>query len=97
MFDFFLFCTLQVLTSIGTILFVTPWFGIAILPLGFLYIKILNYFREVSRETKRLDSISRSPVYAHFSEVSETSLNGLQYFVNPTENHPHPLIQLHLR
>jgi ATP-binding cassette subfamily C (CFTR/MRP) protein 1 len=70
MLDFFLFCTLQVLTSLGTILFVTPWFGVAIIPLGFLYIQILNYFREVSRETKRLDSIARSPVYAHFSEVS---------------------------
>ena len=31
--------------------------------------KVLNYFREVSRETKRLDSISRSPVFAHFSET----------------------------
>ena len=70
MFDFFLFCTLTVATSVGSIIFVTPWFGIAIPPLGFLYFKILNYFRDVSRETKRLDSISRSPVYAHFSEVS---------------------------
>lgn len=38
-----------------------------------IYLKVLNYFRDVSRETKRLDSISRSPVYAHFSE----SLGGL--------------------
>ena len=30
---------------------------------------MLNYFREVSRETKRIDSISRSPVYAWFSET----------------------------
>ena len=68
-FDFFLWVSLQVLVSIGTIMFVTPWFGIAIIPLGFIYLKILNYFREVSRETKRLDNISRSPVYAHFSET----------------------------
>lgn len=74
MLDFFLFCSLQVLTSIGTILFVTPWFGVAIVPLGFLYFRILNYFRAVSRETKRLDSIARSPVFAHFSEVSFYSL-----------------------
>jgi hypothetical protein len=50
-------------------LFVTPWFGVAILPLGFAYFRILNYFRDVSRETKRLDSIMRSPVFAFFSEV----------------------------
>lgn len=35
----------------------------------FIYITILNYFREVARETKRLESISRSPVFAHFSET----------------------------
>jgi ATP-binding cassette, subfamily C (CFTR/MRP), member 1 len=67
--DFFLFGALQILISLGTIIFVTPWFAIAVLPLGYIYIKVLNYFREVSRETKRLESISRSPVYAQFSET----------------------------
>ena len=33
----------------------------------------MNYFRNVARETKRLESVSRSPVYAQFSE----SLGGL--------------------
>jgi ABC-type multidrug transport system fused ATPase/permease subunit len=73
-FDFFLFATLNVVISIGTILFVTPWFGVAVVPLGILYFRILNYFRDVSRETKRLDSITRSPVYALFSET----LGGLE-------------------
>jgi ABC-type multidrug transport system fused ATPase/permease subunit len=68
-FDFFLFCSLQVIVSLATIMFATPWFGVAILPLGFFYFLFLNYFREVSRETKRLDSISRSPVYQTFSET----------------------------
>jgi ABC-type multidrug transport system fused ATPase/permease subunit len=68
-FDFFLFTTLQVIFVLGSVVFVTPWFGIAILPMGVIYFKILNYFREVARSTKRLDSISRSPVYVHFSEV----------------------------
>lgn len=67
--DFFLFTSLQVVVSIGTIMFVTPWFGIAVLPLAVFYVRVLNYFREVSRETKRLESISRSPVYAQFSET----------------------------
>ena len=68
-FDFFLFCSLNVIISLSTILFVTPWFGVAIVPLAFFYFKVLNYFREVSRETKRLESISRSPIYALFSET----------------------------
>lgn len=67
--DFFLFCSLTVLVSLGTILVITPWFGVAILPIGFFYIRALNFFREVSRETKRLESISRSPMFAHFSET----------------------------
>jgi ABC-type multidrug transport system fused ATPase/permease subunit len=71
--DFFLLCSLSVVFSMGTIIFVTPWFAVAVVPLGLMYFKVLNYFREVSRETKRLESISRSPVYAQFSE----SLGGL--------------------
>jgi len=67
--DFFLMCSINVVVSLGTIVFVTPWFGVVVLPLMIVYIHLLNYFREVSRETKRLESISRSPVYAHFSET----------------------------
>ena len=72
-FDFFLWGSLYVVISLGTITFATPWFGVAIVPIGVVYLRVLNYFRDVSRETKRLESISRSPVYAHFSE----SLGGL--------------------
>lgn len=61
--------TLNVVIAIATILFVTPWFGVAVIPLAFFYFRIMNYFRLVSRETKRLDSISRSPVYSQFSET----------------------------
>lgn len=67
--DFFLFSLLNIFLSVVVIFFVTPWFGIIVPPLAFIYIKVLNYFREVSRETKRLDSISRSPIYAQFSET----------------------------
>merc|ERR1712038_1269241 len=60
---------MTVFLSIGTIVVVTPWFGIAVIPILYIYFKVLNYFREVSRETKRLESISRSPVFSHFSET----------------------------
>lgn len=29
----------------------------------------MNYFRAVTRELKRLDALSRSPIYSHFSET----------------------------
>jgi len=67
--DFAIFAGLTVLLSIGIIIVVTPWFGIAVIPIMYIYLRVLNYFREVARETKRIESISRSPVFAHFSET----------------------------
>lgn len=67
--DFVIFCTLTILVSMISIIVITPWFGVAVIPLGYIYFRYLQYFRAVSRETKRLDSISRSPVYAQFSET----------------------------
>jgi ATP-binding cassette subfamily C (CFTR/MRP) protein 1 len=94
--DFFLFCSLTVVTSIATIMYVTPWFGITVIPLGFFYFRILNYFREVSRETKRLDSISRSPVFAHFSEVRKCRCMHLYQTCSCSETNGFPVFSFHL-
>jgi ATP-binding cassette, subfamily C (CFTR/MRP), member 1 len=51
----------------------TPAFASLILPLGFMYYYIQRYYLRTSRELKRLDSVSKSPVYAHFQE----SLGGI--------------------
>eukprot|EP00586_Coscinodiscus_wailesii_P016291 CAMPEP_0172519110 /NCGR_PEP_ID=MMETSP1066-20121228/291219_1 /TAXON_ID=671091 /ORGANISM="Coscinodiscus wailesii, Strain CCMP2513" /LENGTH=895 /DNA_ID=CAMNT_0013301631 /DNA_START=1245 /DNA_END=3932 /DNA_ORIENTATION=+ len=67
--DFFLFCTLYVVFTLTTITFATLWFAVAVLSLLVMYMLALNYFCAVSRKTKRLESVSRSPVYATFSET----------------------------
>ncbi|KAK4204424.1 P-loop containing nucleoside triphosphate hydrolase protein [Triangularia verruculosa] len=45
-----------------------PPFTALIIPLGAMYIYIQRYYLRTSRELKRLDSVSRSPIYAHFQE-----------------------------
>ncbi|KAL8871245.1 MAG: hypothetical protein Q9174_002883 [Haloplaca sp. 1 TL-2023] len=51
----------------------TPVFIALIVPLGGVYFYIQRYYLRTSRELKRLDSISRSPIFAHFQE----SLGGM--------------------
>lgn len=51
----------------------TPYFFIAFFPIMVLFYFLQRHFRLTSRELKRLDGISRSPIYNHLSET----LNGL--------------------
>ncbi|XP_066282147.1 ATP-binding cassette sub-family C member 10-like [Branchiostoma lanceolatum] len=57
-----------------------PWFTVLLLPLAFIYHRIQKYYRHTSRELKRLDSVSLSPIYAHFSETLTglTTIRGLR-------------------
>ncbi|KKY22663.1 putative abc metal ion transporter [Phaeomoniella chlamydospora] len=59
--------------TLGIVTAATPAFLILIIPLAFIYLAYQKYYLRTSRELKRLDSVSRSPVYAHFQE----SLGGL--------------------
>ena len=51
----------------------TPAFIALIIPLALVYYWVQRYYLRTSRELKRLDSVSRSPIYAHFQE----SLGGI--------------------
>lgn len=67
----FVASTLNIISAMVAIMFVTPSFGFVLLPILVLYASITNFYRNTARELKRIDSISRSPVYAHFSESLE--------------------------
>ncbi|XP_038067451.1 ATP-binding cassette sub-family C member 9-like [Patiria miniata] len=62
-------CVSAVLVNIIVVWF----FAIALIPIIILYLLMMKVFIRTSRELQRLDSINKSPVYAHFSE----SLGGL--------------------
>ncbi|XP_010051984.2 ABC transporter C family member 12 [Eucalyptus grandis] len=65
-----LYHLLSTFVLIGIVSTISLW---AILPLLVLFYAAYLYYQTVSREVKRLDSITRSPVYAQFGEA----LNGL--------------------
>ncbi|XP_059668420.1 ABC transporter C family member 12-like [Cornus florida] len=61
---------LSTFVLIGIVSTISLW---AIMPLLILFYAAYLYYQTTAREVKRLDSITRSPVYAQFSEA----LNGL--------------------
>ena len=53
---------------IGVIMIWTaPVFIAAVIPLTYIYVRAVNYFRKTNREVKRLDAISKSPIYGALS------------------------------
>lgn len=59
----------RVVSVIIVICYSTYYFLAVIVPLLILYVFIQRFYVATSRQLRRLDSVSRSPIYAHFSET----------------------------
>uniref|UniRef100_A0A4W6DQW6 Cystic fibrosis transmembrane conductance regulator n=1 Tax=Lates calcarifer TaxID=8187 RepID=A0A4W6DQW6_LATCA len=64
---------LQILGVIAVSASVIPWILIPVLPLLLIFLYLRRYFLQTSRDIKRLESTTRSPVFSHLS----SSLQGL--------------------
>ncbi|XP_029376380.1 ATP-binding cassette sub-family C member 2 isoform X2 [Echeneis naucrates] len=62
-------CLLGVLGTLFVICLATPFFTIIIIPLALIYYFVQRFYIATSRQLRRLDSVSRSPIYSHFGET----------------------------
>ncbi|XP_053533876.1 multidrug resistance-associated protein 1 isoform X3 [Ictalurus punctatus] len=51
------------------VLMATPYAGVVILPLALFYVFVQSFYVATSCQLRRLESVSRSPIYTHFNET----------------------------
>ncbi|NWX47338.1 MRP1 protein, partial [Steatornis caripensis] len=65
----FMGSTFNVIGACIIILLATPIAAVIIPPLGLVYLFVQKFYVATSRQLKRLESVSRSPIYSHFNET----------------------------
>ncbi|KAH6879600.1 cadmium ion transporter [Coprinopsis sp. MPI-PUGE-AT-0042] len=75
----FLTIFLSLFGTMALVFYTFPYLGIIFAPMSLLYYLIARYYRATSVETKRLDSVLRSGLYASFSEML-TGLSTIRAF-----------------
>lgn len=60
---------LQVVATLIVIVAATPAAGLFVLPVMLLYYLVQVIYIASSRQMKRIESVSKSPIYSHFGET----------------------------
>ena len=71
--------------SLGSLLMIgvlIPWFLLTFPPFIVFFIYIQRRYVVISRELKRLEAISRSPVYAHFSQTLQVTQSTIKILLS---------------
>uniref|UniRef100_A0A8C6D2E6 Multidrug resistance-associated protein 4-like n=1 Tax=Moschus moschiferus TaxID=68415 RepID=A0A8C6D2E6_MOSMO len=58
---------LLVIGLVGVMMAAVPWTAIPVIPLGIIFFFLRRYFLETSRDVKRLECTTRSPVFSHLA------------------------------
>ncbi|CAM9972835.1 unnamed protein product, partial [Ectocarpus sp. 12 AP-2014] len=62
-------CSFMVTGNTLIIFFVNPWVVLSLLPALWYFIHLMGFYLKTSREAKRLEAVTRSPVYSQLSET----------------------------
>ncbi|NWS71615.1 MRP2 protein, partial [Crotophaga sulcirostris] len=62
-------CFMAIISTLIMISLATPFFALVIIPLSIFYYFVLRFYVSTSRQLRRLDSVTRSPIYSHFGET----------------------------
>lgn len=62
-------CLMGIISTLIVICLATPFFAVIIVPLTVFYCFVLRFYISTSRQLRRLDSVTRSPIYSHFGET----------------------------
>ncbi|XP_051945452.1 canalicular multispecific organic anion transporter 1 isoform X2 [Xyrauchen texanus] len=68
-FKSWILCLLGVLGTLFVICLATPFFTVVVVPMAAIYYFVQRFYVATSRQLRRLDSVSRSPIYSHFGET----------------------------
>ncbi|GFN86327.1 multidrug resistance-associated protein 5, partial [Plakobranchus ocellatus] len=89
--DVFLTNVLLIIGAVTIITYVSPWFLLAVVPLGVIFVLVWIVFHGSVRKLKMLDHITRSPAISHMV----TSIQGLASI--HTYHRTHDFVQQHCK